>query len=193
MRYKPGHREEAKARILAAAGSGFRKHGYGGIGVDGLAEEAGVTSGAFYGHFASKESAFQEAIAVGLDQLRGSIERFRAQHGEGWVEAYTDFYLGPRRTCDLSDSCTLQSLSSEVGRSSEAIRSTYRAEIVKVVAAVAEGLSSGTLEERERRAWAFLVILSGGVTMARAVDDMAVGEAIAAAARVAALSAAATG
>ena len=191
MRYKPGHREEAKARILAAAGSGFRKHGYGGIGVDGLAQEAGVTSGAFYGHFKSKEAAFQETIALGLDQLRASVEKFRAEHGEGWIEAYTDFYLGPRRTCDLRESCTLQSLSSEVGRSSEAIRSTYRAEITKVVAAVAQGLHSGSAEERERRAWAYLMVLSGGVTMARAVDDPAVGEQIATAARVAALSAAA--
>ena len=192
MRYKPGHREEAKARILAAAGGGFRKYGYGGIGVDGLAEEAGVTSGAFYGHFKSKEAAFREAIAQGLNQLRASIERFRAEHGEGWVEAYVDFYLGPRRTCDLSESCTLQSLSSEVGRANEAIRSAYQAEIIKVVRAVAKGLSGGTTTERERRAWAFLLILSGGVTMARAVDDPAVGERIAAAARVAALEAAAS-
>ena len=193
MRYKPGHREEAKARILDAAGGGFRKHGYGGIGVDGLAQEAGVTSGAFYGHFKSKEAAFQEAIAQGLDKLRASIEKFRAEHGEGWVEAYVDFYLGPRRTCDLNESCTMQSLSSEVGRANEAIRSTYQAEIVKVVSAVAEGFSGGTTAERERRAWAFLLILSGGVTMARAVDDPAVAETIAAAARVAALAAATSG
>lgn len=47
MRYKPGHREESRAKILDAVGRGFRKHGYGGIGVDGLAKEAGVTSNDF--------------------------------------------------------------------------------------------------------------------------------------------------
>jgi TetR/AcrR family transcriptional repressor of nem operon len=45
MRYGPDHKEEARSRILHAAGRGFRRLGFGGVGVDGLAKEAGVTSG----------------------------------------------------------------------------------------------------------------------------------------------------
>ena len=48
MRYGPGLKQEARTKILDAAGRGFRRLGFGGIGVDGLAKEAGVTSGAFY-------------------------------------------------------------------------------------------------------------------------------------------------
>ncbi|WP_282288716.1 TetR family transcriptional regulator [Pseudomonas sp. PS02302] len=74
MRYKPGHREESRAKILDAVGRGFRKHGYGGIGVDGLAKEAGVTSGAVYTHFPSKAAAFKQAGETGyLYVAKGAV------------------------------------------------------------------------------------------------------------------------
>jgi AcrR family transcriptional regulator len=81
MRYGPGHKEDARTRILAAVGRGFRRLGYGGIGVDALAKEAGVTSGAFYGHFPSKADAFTASALAGLVELREGIERLRAKAG----------------------------------------------------------------------------------------------------------------
>ena len=52
MRYKPTQKQETHNRVIKAAEGSFKKAGYSGIGVDGLARDAGVTSGAFYGHFA---------------------------------------------------------------------------------------------------------------------------------------------
>lgn len=190
MRYKTGHKEEARARMIAAAGRGFRRRGFGGIGVDGLAKEAEVTSGAFYGHFPSKEAAFKEAVVTGMEELRAGVVSFREKHGAKWVEAFIDFYLGYKRTCELGDSCTLQSLSPEVGRSEPEIRSAYEAGMLKVVEAVAAGLEGGTLADRRKRAWAFLSLLSGGVTLARAVEDEKVSSKIASSIRSAALKAA---
>lgn len=69
VRYAKGHKQESRARIVAAAGRGFRRLGYGGIGVDGLAREADVTHGAFYGHFRSKAEAFRAAVVAGLREL----------------------------------------------------------------------------------------------------------------------------
>ena len=189
-RYAPGHREEAKARILAAVGRGFRKRGYGGIGVDGLAKEAAVTSGALYGHFPSKEAAFKEAVIAGIDELREGIEALRAEQGATWVEAFVDFYLGYKRTCELGDSCTLQSLTPEVQRADRETRTAYEAEMKRVAQAVADGLAGADATGRLQRAWALLAILSGGVTLARAVEDQATSDAIAAAVRKAALAAA---
>lgn len=190
MRYKAGHREEARARMIAAAGRGFRRRGFGGIGVDGLAKEADVTSGAFYGHFPSKEAAFKEAIVAGLEELRAGVASFREKHGPNWIEAFVDFYLGDKRTCDLGESCALQSLSPEVGRSDTEIRAAYEAGMLKVVEAVAEGLGGGALADRKKRAWALLSILAGGVTLARAVVDAQVSNGIAVSIRSAALQAA---
>jgi TetR/AcrR family transcriptional repressor of nem operon len=171
MRYRSGHKEEARARMIAAAGRGFRRKGFGGIGVDGLAKEAEVTSGAFYGHFPSKDAAFKEVIASGIEELRAGVESFQTVHGDGWAEAFIEFYLSEKRTCELGESCALQSLSPEVARSDRDIRALYQAGMVKVVEQVAKGFREGSLAERRKRAWAFLSILSGGVTIARAVED----------------------
>jgi TetR/AcrR family transcriptional repressor of nem operon len=188
-RYAPGHREEARARILAAVGRGFRKRGYGGIGVDGLAKEAAVTSGALYGHFPSKEAAFKEAVIAGLDELRAGIEAVRAEHGVQWIEIFVDFYLGYKRTCEPGDSCTLQSLTPEVQRSDSETRTAYEARMKQVAQAVADGLSGADAADRLQRAWALLAILTGGVTLARAVEDQATSDTIAAAVRKTALAA----
>jgi AcrR family transcriptional regulator len=188
-RYAPGHKQEAKARILAAVGRGFRKRGYGGIGVDGLAREAEVTSGALYGHFPSKEAAFKEAVIAGIDELRGAIEALRAEHGAKWVEIFIDFYLGQKRVCDLGESCALQSLTPEVQRSDDETKAAFETHMNRVAHAVADGLAGADPRERLARAWALLAILSGGVTLARAVEDGQVSETIAAAVRQAAFKA----
>lgn len=187
MRYKSGHKEEARARMVAAAGRGFRRQGFGGIGVDGLAKEAEVTSGAFYGHFSSKGEAFEAALVTGLEELRQGVEGLRAQHGVKWAVAFVDFYLGQKRVCELGSSCALQSLTSEVQRADVGIRTVFEAKIEGVVNAVADGLPGRIAKERRARAWALLSILSGGVTMARAVADKDVSAAIASACRAAAL------
>ncbi|MBK3662132.1 TetR/AcrR family transcriptional regulator [Bradyrhizobium diazoefficiens] len=187
MRYKSGHKEEARARMVAAAGRGFRRQGFGGIGVDGLAKEAEVTSGAFYGHFSSKGEAFEAALVTGLEELRQGVEGLRAEHGVKWAVAFVDFYLGQKRVCELGSSCALQSLTSEVQRADVGIRTVFEAKIEGVVNAVADGLPGRIAKERRARAWALLSILSGGVTMARAVADKDVSAAIASACRAAAL------
>ena len=87
---------DARARLVDAAGRGFRTGGFGGAGVDALAKGAGLTSGAFYAHFSSKAEAFQLAVADGLAFLRGGILKFRESHGRNWREPFIDFYLGPR-------------------------------------------------------------------------------------------------
>ena len=187
MRYKSGHREESKAKILSAVGRGFRKHGYEGIGIDGLAKEAGLTSGAFYGHFSSKEEAFNETVIEGFRDLRENIEQLQSERGENWVALFVDFYLGTRRTCDLAESCALQTLTHEVARSSELVRESYQVEVMKVIDVVAKGLPQGTMAERRNRAWALMSLLSGGVTVARALADDALSAKTAKALRSAAL------
>ena len=189
MRYKPGHKEESRARILEAAGRGFRRHGLGGIGVDGLAREAGVTSGAFYVHFPSKSAAFEEAAVAGLEQLLASIEGLQAQRGAAWIEAFVDHYLGFKRTCLLDDACGLQALTPEVIRADDAVRLRYQAALTRIAKRVARGLperpgAPSTIE----RAWALLALLSGGVTMTRAMADEAPSQEVAVALKRVALA-----
>ena len=169
MRYKPDHRDKSRSRILTAAGRTFRAHGYAGIGVDGLARAAEVTSGAFYGHFASKSEVFKAAVIAGLQELREGIESLQRERPGDWLETFAGFYLGAKRTCDISQTCTLPSLSPEVERAGSDTRLAYEAELQSVVAAFAKGLPGGTVSTRRTKAWTILGLLAGGLAMSRAV------------------------
>lgn len=187
MAHRAGKKEESRARILTSAGRGFRSRGFGGSGVDGLAKDAEVTSGAFYAHFKSKAAAFREAVVVGLEDLRRGVRQAREQMGGNWRGWFVDFYLGERRTCDLAESCALQSLSSEVARADDETRQAYETELCSIIEAMAAGLE-GKPKARREEATALLALLVGGVTLARAVKDPAISDEIAAAVRKAALN-----
>jgi len=187
MAHRPGQKEDSKAKILKSAGRGFRSRGFGGSGVDGLAKDAAVTSGAFYAHFKSKADAFREAVVVGLEDLKNGVEQMRAQLGPRWRKGFIEFYLADRRTCDLADSCALQSLSGEVARADDETRQAYETELRGIIEAVAAGLE-GTPKAKREEAISLLALLVGSVTLARAVKDPAVSNEIAAAVRKTALA-----
>jgi AcrR family transcriptional regulator len=50
--------EETRSRILDAAGELFAEYGYDATSVAGICAQAGVTKGAFYHHFESKQAVF---------------------------------------------------------------------------------------------------------------------------------------
>ncbi|PKO25148.1 MAG: TetR family transcriptional regulator [Betaproteobacteria bacterium HGW-Betaproteobacteria-8] len=166
-RYKVDQKEQTRDRIIAAAGRCFRKGGYSGIGVDGLAKEAGVTSGAFYGHFDSKRAAFSAAIVSGLDEVSTAISGLQQQYGNNWWQAFASFYMNQKRTCDLTESCALQSLTPEIGRSDEELRTLFQTELLKIVDLASGGKEQDVID----RTWVTLAMLTGGVTLARAVAD----------------------
>jgi len=179
MRYSSEHKQKTRASILTAAGQLFRKEGYGGSGIDGLTKAAGVTNGAFYGHFRSKSDAFRAAVASGLEELRLAVRQLKADAGAGWLKTFVDIYLGAKRTCDLGESCALPSLSPDVIRADADTRAAYEAELKRLIAEVADGLG-GPDPQRDDDAIALLALLTGGVTLARAVPDPALAERIAA-------------
>ncbi|WP_394847178.1 TetR/AcrR family transcriptional regulator [Pendulispora brunnea] len=173
MRYSSEHKERTRLRILDAAGRGFRKEGFSLTGIDGLARDAGVTSGAFYGHFRSKAEAFRAALSNGLEDLRRGIEQCQAQAGDAWVEALANFYFTERVTCDLADGCALPSLSGDVARGDVKTKAAFEKEFLSIVATLAKGLRGGNAEGREARAIVMMALFAGGVTVARSVRDKA--------------------
>ena len=171
MAYKSGKKEETRQRILEAVNRGFRRQGFEGAGVDGLAKEAGLTSGAFYAHFGSKAAAFREAVAAGLEQLQGGVDHYQKEKGDLWLSEFAKFYLDEKRSCDLAESCALQSLTPEVGRSDELARSVFQTALLKVAQSFAAGLPRVENEPDFDRVWVALSMLIGGVSLARAVKD----------------------
>ncbi len=179
MRVSQEHKNNVKREILKAAGRGFREEGYGGLGVDGLAKRAGMTSGAFYGHFSSKDEAFKEAVMQGLVDYAEGIKDFEAQHGKNWPKKFMDYYLGEKHREDLSCSCAVPSLSADVMRADKTVKKAYENELEKISCNMAAGLGHKNTEE----AWAFMAILAGSVIMARSVSSPKMAENISKAAR----------
>ena len=174
---------DARARLVEAAGRGFRSGGFGGTGVDALAKGAGLTSGAFYAHFDSKAEAFKVVVSDGIATLRNGIAAFQQQHGRGWRDPFVDFYLGDRMEVGLDEACGLPSFSPDVARADDATRAVYDDELTRLVEVLVAGFRGAHASER---AWAFLAVLSGAAAMARAVKDEKIRREILAAARTAA-------
>jgi len=176
---KVSKKQETRKRIINAASQGFRSHGYAGIGVDGIAKEAGVTSGAFYAHLGSKNGAFEAALSVGLDEVIAAIPEFQLQHGKRWVEFFADYYLDQAHRNNLSCGCAMTTLSPEVVRAKPELHVIYEEKMIEIVELMAQGLDAGSHEECLSNAWAVLGVLIGGLTMARAVASIDVADKIA--------------
>ncbi len=171
-------KQETRRLMLEAAGRGFRSQGYDGIGVDGLAKGAGVTSGAFYAHFGSKAAAFDAALAAGLDEVIAAIPKYQLKYGDGWTKAFSDYYLGKAHRDDLSGGCAMAAFSPEVVRASDKTRALYEQKMKTIVDLIAKRMSGKTEAERVANAWSYLSSLIGGVTLARAMSSSALSDRI---------------
>lgn len=170
MRYPPDHKEKARAEFIKMAGGVFREKGFDGIGVDGLAAEAGVTSGALYKHFGTKRAVFREVVQVGLERLRIGIERFQATPGE-WLSTLARWYLSPTHCADISGGCALPSLTPEVVKADDETKAVYQQGLLTSVDALMARPPFQNTSDGRDRAWVTLALLAGGVSLARAVPD----------------------
>lgn len=180
-------RQETHRKLLESASRGFRKSGFSGVGVDAIAKGAGATSGAFYAHMGSKERAFAVAVETGLREVLDAVPTFQAKHGEGWVAAFADYYLGPDHRADLECGCAMTALSPDVVRGGPEIQDLYEKMMTEIAVCIADGLPGRHKSERIEKAWALLHVLIGGLTTARAVATREKAENIAESARKAAL------
>jgi len=183
-------KQQTRQRILDAASQSFRTYGYAGIGVDGIAKAAEVTSGAFYSHFGSKDGAFVAAIDAGLDEVIAGIPEFQQKDGNKWVESFIDYYLGKAHRKDLANGCSMTTLSPEVVRVDPGYQLAYEKKMKQIVDIMANGLEGGSLRERRARTWAMLGTLIGGLTLSRAVKTEQIADEIANSIKIAATAAA---
>jgi AcrR family transcriptional regulator len=179
MRYPKEQKEETRTSILNAALHTFRAAGYNGIGVDGIAKAANLTSGAFYKHLGSKSQAFRMAISEGLAILNNAILDSQREHGQRWLSNFTDWYFSRPKTGEDGDiqhpspmqgGCALPTLSPEVPRTDEETQKLYDEKIQEIVATISTGLPQQGSQSREL-AWTVLALMIGGVVLARSTDS----------------------
>jgi len=171
MRHKGVSKEEMRERILDASAKCFNKFGYAGIGIEGLAKSAEVTSGAIYSQFGSKEEVFNAVLKRGLDSIIETLSKHQQNHGDGWIEFFADYYLGLPHRSDFETGCIMAALTSEVTRFSDATKAIYGSKMQRITRQIAKGLPDNNSQNQETRAWSLLSTLIGGINIARGIGD----------------------
>ena len=108
-----------RAAILTHAGKLFRQHGIDGVAVADITGAAGLTHGAFYGHFASKSALAADACRSSLVQAAANWRQRAAAArlaGTDPIATLIDAYLAPERRDQPDTSCMLAALGPESSR-----------------------------------------------------------------------------
>jgi AcrR family transcriptional regulator len=165
MRYPPGHKEEKRKELLKAGGALVKERGFAASGVDALTEAAGVTSGAFYSHFASKNDLLKALVE---SELRASNEMWAAnphETAEEWIGYELDRYLCMSHVRHPEAGCVLPTLGAEIARADGEVKEAYARELAKGIDILAQRLGD------KDRAWAFLCQMVGAILLARTMPD----------------------
>jgi TetR/AcrR family transcriptional regulator, transcriptional repressor for nem operon len=169
MRYGTDHKQATRRRIVQAAGRRFKLDGIDGAGIATLMSDVGLTNGAFYGHFASKEDLIANVL---VDQLRTQRAGFDAQPpGRAGLEAIIRAYLSPEHRDQCAEGCPSAALLDEIVRRSAATRQAFTDELLGIADDIASRLDPPDSEGSRTRALAILGLLIGTLQLARAVSD----------------------
>jgi TetR/AcrR family transcriptional regulator, transcriptional repressor for nem operon len=169
MRYEKGHKETTRRHILDVASAQFRENGVAAVGLAGIMAEAGLTNGAFYTHFESKEDLVR---AVLLDALTRREEKHRANlQGSIGLESVIRDYLSARHRDGAGSGCPTAALVAEIARHPKQTRDAFTGKVSDIIALMAAQLREGTPEERRRNAIAIHATMVGALQLARAVSD----------------------
>jgi TetR/AcrR family transcriptional repressor of nem operon len=168
-RYGKEHKEATRRRIVEAAGRRFKRDGIDGAGIATLMADAGLTNGAFYAHFASKEDLVATAVA---EELREQRERFRAQvPGRAGIEEYVRGYLSVGHRDNPDDGCPSAALLDEIGRCTEATKRAYTDGVVAIVDEFAARLAPDDPESARAKTLSLFAMMIGTLQLSRALAD----------------------
>lgn len=176
MRYEKGRKDATRQRIIHTASARFRAEGVEAVGLAGLMRDAGLTNGAFYVHFDSKEELVQEVLVEALDRRLDAMVEAKSR-GAGLDDAIRD-YLSPRQRDLPGQGCPTAALAAEIARHPENTRSLFSQKINKFLDFIAENLPDGALLHRRKLAAALFGMMVGTLQLARAVNDEALSDQI---------------
>ena len=169
MRYGKDQKQATRQRIVEAAGRRFKQDGIDGAGVAAVMSDAGLTNGAFYGHFSSKEDLVANVLA---DQLRAQRHSFDAQPSDrAGLEAFVRSYLSPQHRDQCADGCPSAALLDEVARRPTATRQVFSDELMGVIDDIASRLDPTDVEVARTDALTLFGLMVGTLQLARALTD----------------------
>jgi TetR/AcrR family transcriptional regulator, transcriptional repressor for nem operon len=169
MRYGKDQKQATRQRIVEAAGRRFKQDGIDGAGVAVVMSDAGLTNGAFYGHFSSKEDLVANVLA---DQLRAQRQSLDAQPSDrAGLEAFVRYYLSPQHRDQCADGCPSAALLDEIARRPAATRQVFTDELMGVIDDIAVRLDPTDVEAARTDALTVFGLMVGTLQLARALTD----------------------
>jgi AcrR family transcriptional regulator len=165
-------KEATHERIVSVAARAIRRSGYDGTGVADIMKEAGLTHGAFYAHFASREAMLAEAAAKACAESAAAARDAAAHAPAGKaLETLLAAYLSKAHLEQLEAGCPLAALGSETGRQAPDVRRVATRHIKETVDLLARQSPDWGQPRAHERALVTLSTLVGAVMLARAVDE----------------------
>lgn len=169
MRYEKGQKDATRQRIIDTASRQFRESGVAAVGIAGIMSGAGLTNGAFYAHFKSKEDLVETVLT---NALRRREERLRtASETDEGLKAVIREYLAPSHRDRPSGGCPTAALVAEVARHPKATRVIFTGKVLTFIELITTQIREGAVDERRRRAIAIYGMMVGALQIARAVND----------------------
>jgi len=167
-----------RAALVQAASRLFRERGIDGVGVAEICKAAGLTHGALYAQFPSKEALAAEALAYGLDRSYAHLTAAAKDDRQPTLTAYLDTYLAPQHRDDLAGDCPMAASASEIARQDEAISVQFSDGFDRTVEAIhlmlgpkkAAAATTESSAATRQRALAIAAAMIGGIAAARAVS-----------------------
>src|SRR3954454_773632 len=169
MRYSKDHKQETRQRIVEAAGRRFKQDGIDGAGLATVMSDAGLTNGAFYAHFSSKEDLVASVLA---DQLRAQRQSFEDQPSDrAGLEAFVRSYLSAEHRDQSSEGCPSAALLDEIARRPSDTREVFTDEVMGVIGDIALRLDPADAEAARADALTVFGLMVGTLQLARALTD----------------------
>ena len=176
-------KEASHQRIVSVAARAIRRSGYDGTGVADIMKEAGLTHGAFYAHFPSREAMLAEAASQACAESAALAASVAAGvPGDQALASMLRAYLSREHIDNSESGCPLAALGSETSRQTPEIRRATTQHIKAMVDLVARQLPDWGQPAAHERALLTVAAMVGTVVLARAVDDAALSDSLAAAA-----------
>jgi len=159
MRYPVEETAAKHERIVKEASRLFRERGFEDVSVGEVMKAAGLTHGAFYAHFGSKEELQAAAVAYGQEV---SLDRLQRSKRKKSKRSFADRYLSRWHRDNPGDGCTMAALAQEVARSTPELKAAFEHGLENF-------LSAKGADRKEAIFWT--AAMMGGVVLARAVQD----------------------
>jgi TetR/AcrR family transcriptional regulator, transcriptional repressor for nem operon len=168
-RYDKEHKQATRQRIIETAGRRFKQDGIDGSGIAILMADAGLTNGAFYAHFASKEDLVAAVVA---DQLGTQAERYESlSPGRAGLEEFVREYLSTRHRDHRDTGCPSAALLDEIGRCAKPTKRAYTDGARAILDEIAGRLAPDDPQSARGQALALFTMALGTLQLSRALAD----------------------